>query len=191
MAGPGVVLGIIPGNAVASQMLSVGQATENDPGNAFAPTDGKASPGDTALYKDGPAAILASAQTVRMKAPSIRLQVSGTGGQMVLGTANAEGTVESAIHGEQLVDYLESLQSTLSDCVDLVNKLLVVAQSQQTAFSAPVPPATAAQIVAVMLASLTAPTPMLATLPASSPAAVPDGLTSAILKFERVPEEDV
>lgn len=190
MAGPGVILGIVPSNAVAAQLLSNGQASDNNPANVFQPTDGKASPGDTVLYRNGPSAILANGQSIRMKATSFRVQVSETEGQWVLGTADGGKEVESAIHGEQLVAYLESMQSTLDSCVSLVNVLLTVFQTQQAAIalSAPV---TVPQVVGVLQTSFTEPTPIAAQLPVGSPDPVPDGLTSAILKFERVPEEDV
>lgn len=191
MSGPGVVLGLVPSNAVAAQLLSPNQSTKNDPANVFAPTDGKASPGDTVLYRSGPTAILANNQSVRMRATSIRTQISGTEGQWVLGTENADGTVESAIHGEQLVEYLTSLQATVEACVSLTNQMLLAFQSLQAATIPPVPPTTpvtAAQVqAAVTAAALISP----ATLPVGAPEPVPPGLTSAILKFERVPEEDV
>lgn len=191
VAGPGVVLGLIPSNAVAKQLLSNGQDSDNNPANVFQPTDGNASPGDTVLYRNGPSAVLANAQSIRMKATSFRVQVSGTEGQWVLGTADGDKEIESGIHGEQLVAYLESLQSTLDSCVSLVNTLLTVFQSQQAAIAASAP-VNVTQLVAVLTGSFSATTPpIIAQVPVGAPEPVPDGLTSAILKFERVPEEDV
>ena len=187
--GPGVVLCVILSNAAGKNFLGPDQDTTNEPADVSAPYDGVATASDVVLVKNQDTTVVAGPSRVDIRTVSARIQVNSVEGSLFVGT---EGSTpengESAIHGEATVAYLETLYAKINELVTQVNTLQTMLAAVYTAavpLVPPTPPVPVTNAAMVALAPLTLAAPIL------PPEGLPSDLISAILKFEKVPEEDV
>lgn len=186
--GPGVVICVILGNAAGKNFLGPGQSTTNEPADVSAPYDGVATSSDVVLAKNQDTTVVAGPSRLDIRTVRARIQVDSVEGSLFLGT---EGSTpengESALHGEATVSYLETLYDKINELVTQVNTLQAVLQELSAAvLASPVP---GGPVIGTTIT--TALSPIAASTPTSPPEGLPSDLLSAILKFEKVPEEDV